>query len=185
MQANKNIFKIGMSGNILKRMSGYPMNSQFFVIMYTDNARHYESCIIRQFRKDFKARKDIGNEFFEGDKNEMIKVIYNIILPVSNILPSAIEKINEHDNTIYLECMSENQKRYNHIDQFVQLIKTGDTFLPNSHVYVIYNDWVLKNKPYYKITSQDELEYEITKRLPNVQVDIIDGVKGWHQLHID
>ena len=43
------------------------------------NCKDIEKIIIEKFKNIFKIRKDIGNEYFEGDYQNMIDIIYTTV----------------------------------------------------------------------------------------------------------
>lgn len=65
--AGQDVYKIGMTENILKRMRQYPKSSQLLLALYTDDVNLHEKFLINKFGMDFKARPDIGREYFQGD----------------------------------------------------------------------------------------------------------------------
>lgn len=76
---NKDIYKIGYTTKgIINRLNGYPKGS-FLYATYTV-AENYENEIINVFKNKFKQRTDIGNEYFEGNIDEMIKTIEELII---------------------------------------------------------------------------------------------------------
>ena len=65
----------------LKRFNQYPKGSRLLFQMICDDCKTIEKSIIKQFKAFFTQRKDIGNEYFEGDHKNMIDKIYSIIFP--------------------------------------------------------------------------------------------------------
>lgn len=74
---NQNVFKIGMTTKENnKRLNQYPKGSILIMQVLCKNCKNMEKIIINKFKEIFKHRKDIGNEYFEGDYNKMIDIIY-------------------------------------------------------------------------------------------------------------
>jgi len=69
------IYKIGRSININTRILQYPKGSNVLCSIKCENSLLCEKELIHLFTKLFKIRKDYGNEYFEGDHDNMIFVI--------------------------------------------------------------------------------------------------------------
>lgn len=120
------IFKLGktkQSHN--KRMCGYPKGSQLLLQILSNNCDEDEKKLLALFRQQFKPRIDIGAEYFEGDRDQMIvSIVQNvdfkrkqpqqITLQVSET-PSGIKSyiITDQDKTHVLvanNCETEQKK---------------------------------------------------------------------------
>ena len=77
---NDNIYKIGRSINLNKRIKNYPNNSELILKLNTKNEVETEKIIITIFKKTFIQRKDIGNEYFEGNIEDIKNKFQNIII---------------------------------------------------------------------------------------------------------
>ena len=60
----ESVFKIGRTQNIWARMSKYPKGSQIISCNKCNDTVAYESHLIGVFCHKFKARPDIGREYF-------------------------------------------------------------------------------------------------------------------------
>ena len=74
---NESVIKIGRTNNIAKRFLQYPKGSRLLFSIYINSADliTMENQLLYKFGGVFRARADIGREYFEGDVNEMIKAI--------------------------------------------------------------------------------------------------------------
>jgi hypothetical protein len=80
IKTNENIYKVGMTKKEnLERFKQYPKGSVLLFQMICNNCRNIENQVINLFKQNFKLRKDIGNEYFEGEYKNMIDIIYSII----------------------------------------------------------------------------------------------------------
>jgi hypothetical protein len=79
IETNKNIYKIGRSGNIYKRVSQYENGTIVYLMIACNNSENIESNLINIFHKDFKGVKYYGNEYFMGDLNAMKDTIIEYI----------------------------------------------------------------------------------------------------------
>ncbi len=80
IKTKENIYKLGMTRKEnLERFNQYPKGSILLFQMICNNCRDIEKILIKKFKDIFKHQKDIGNEYFEGNYNEMIDIIYSTI----------------------------------------------------------------------------------------------------------
>ena len=74
------VYKVGMTKKENhERFNQYPKGSVLLFQMICSNCKSIESKVINLLKQNFKLRKDIGNEYFEGDYKNMIDIIYTII----------------------------------------------------------------------------------------------------------
>jgi hypothetical protein len=84
IKTNENIYKIGKSKQEFgKRFSQYPNQSQMYLHLYVNDVDKFEKTLIDLFRIEFNKRLDIGYEYFEGNVNNMIKLIFNCYFNVN------------------------------------------------------------------------------------------------------
>ena len=77
IKTKENIYKIGKTKQEnLKRFHSYPNGSSLLFHMICKDCDILERILMKLFKKMFKHRKDIGNEYFEGDPIQMIIVIF-------------------------------------------------------------------------------------------------------------
>lgn len=74
----KAIYKVGRTADICKRTNQYPKDSRLVYTMFVADMFKIETEVIKLFRKDFRQRVDIGREYFEGNLEDMIKVIVTV-----------------------------------------------------------------------------------------------------------
>lgn len=80
IKTKENVYKIGRTKKEnYKRFHQYPKGSVLLFQMICNNCENIENQIIKIFNKNFKKRKDIGNEYFEGEYQIMIDIAYSII----------------------------------------------------------------------------------------------------------
>ncbi len=79
-KTTENVYKVGMTKKENhKRFNQYPKGSVLLFQMICNNCKNIEKQVINLFKHHFKLRKDIGNEYFEGDYKNMIDIIYSTI----------------------------------------------------------------------------------------------------------
>ena len=77
IKTKENIYKVGMTRKENhKRFNQYPKGSVLLFQMICNDCENIEKFIIKQFKEKFTQRKDIGNEYFEGEYHIMIDNIY-------------------------------------------------------------------------------------------------------------
>lgn len=76
----EDIYKIGRTKQVNeKRFMSYPKGSVLYLQISCKDCSKCERKIKTVFNKLFKLRKDMGCEYFEGNRNEMIKLICEIV----------------------------------------------------------------------------------------------------------
>jgi len=101
IKAKENIYKLGMTKKEnLTRFNQYPKGSLLLSQIICNNSKYIEKILISKFKETFKQKKDIGNEYFEGEYNIMIDIIYYTIKNVSVI---SIEEDEHEDKDIVEE----------------------------------------------------------------------------------
>jgi len=81
IKTNEFIYKIGRSKQrACARVNDYPNGSLLECDFRVDNCIEKERQIINLLTSKYRRRLDIGNEYFEGDRNEIMKDIFNICL---------------------------------------------------------------------------------------------------------
>ena len=76
LKTKENVIKIGKTKQSLnKRINQYPKGSELLLQITTDDCDNLENAIIKAFKDKYIHRKDIGNEYFEGDHEDMIETI--------------------------------------------------------------------------------------------------------------
>jgi hypothetical protein len=75
IKCKENVYKIGRTEDIIKRIKKYPKNSCYCFTRQSNNMFIYENKLIKLFKDNFIHQKDYGNEYFKGDIYDMIKVI--------------------------------------------------------------------------------------------------------------
>ena len=59
----------------LKRLTNYPNGTILLIQIICKNCDIEEKVILNKFKNNFIQKKDIGLEYFLGDKQQMIKII--------------------------------------------------------------------------------------------------------------
>ena len=81
IELNRNIFKLGKTKQESnKRLSAYPKGSHLMFHMACIDCDKVEKILLNIFSRLFIPMKEYGNEYFQGNHYEMIKIIYNTIL---------------------------------------------------------------------------------------------------------
>lgn len=92
IKCKENIYKIGCSCNLYKRIKQYPKFSKVLFLFTCKNSRYIESLIKKYFTVKFKQITDYGTEYFEGNVEEMKKYI------ISNMEGDVVEYKNTSIN---------------------------------------------------------------------------------------
>ena len=101
IRLSEDVYKIGCTcQKDFKRFDGYPKSSHLILMIDVCDSKMIEKLVIKKFKGLFKHRKDIGNEYFEGDKNKMIK---HILQTVEEYKPQPSDKEKMELERIKLE----------------------------------------------------------------------------------
>ena len=76
---NTPIYKIGRTNDLSNRLKVYPKNSIIYKVIRVKNCYYSESRLINTFHMNFKHRGDIGREYFEGDRVDMMECMQVLI----------------------------------------------------------------------------------------------------------
>lgn len=80
IKTNENIYKIGKTKQLNNcRIRQYPKDSILLFQMICNNCNEIENKLIKMFKIKYAHCKNIGNEYFNGDKYKMIDDIYQLI----------------------------------------------------------------------------------------------------------
>ena len=91
IKTKENIYKLGKTKqDNLKRIQNYSNGTKLIIQLECENCDITEKVLIKIFKKNFIQRIDIGTEYFEGDKYEMISIIYNVVMDYNKIVNSNI-----------------------------------------------------------------------------------------------
>ena len=103
VNSNQNIYKIGRTKQSnTKRFNTYPKNSKLFLLISVQDCIRIEKLIITYFKLKYIQRKDIGNEYFEGDHCIMIDdIVKRKYISGCQQYHENNEKINENTNVKY------------------------------------------------------------------------------------
>jgi len=135
IKTNEQIYKIGKSKQEnCKRTKSYPKSSILECVFRVDDCNQKEKDIISLLTTKYKRRRDIGNEYFEGDRNEMIK---DIIPITCNITIQITPNKTYESNPIY-KFFNENYEITNDDSDIIQV----------NDVYIKYLE--LNNNPNIK-----------------------------------
>lgn len=111
IKTNENIYKIGRSKQEnTKRFLQYPKGSELILQETCIDCIKIEKIIINEFKNHFIHRKDIGNEYFEGDYLKMRKIVWGYLLDESNQVENddcneSLENIESPRKEIFKDIM--------------------------------------------------------------------------------
>ena len=86
------VYKVGMTKKENhERFNQYPKGSVLLFQMICNNCKNMEKLVLKKFKETFKQRKDIGNEYFEGEYKDMIDIIYLTIKNNNSVEDDIVE----------------------------------------------------------------------------------------------
>lgn len=168
IKTNENIYKIGKTKQLnLTRFKQYPKGSMLLMQMSCFDCDILESKIIEIFKIKYIQRTDIGTEYFEGEKNNMISDIYSMNRDEK-------EPVNTNTNTIPIPKTKLKQD----ITEFPlsNSIKFMNQFV-ESNLYKLFEKWCEDNKK--DINSEKNIkESNLYKKFLNTRESIKEKIKG-------
>ena len=85
IRLNEPVYKLGKTKQTqLKRFASYPKGSSLLIHLQCFDCDTAERVLIEQFNTLFIRKKEYGSEYYEGDKELMIRTITNYIYPHDN-----------------------------------------------------------------------------------------------------
>jgi hypothetical protein len=122
IKTEEEIYKIGRSSQYnAKRINQYPNGSIILLIIFCGNSGEIEKCLIIEFKKLFKQRRDIGLEYFEGCFLKMRDVITENVKKLDNITIDKFKKETHYELNKRIEniesLISERKKRNSELEQ--------------------------------------------------------------------
>ena len=153
LKTDENIFKLGRTQTFFDRMMHYPKGSQLFGCIKCNDTVGVEKNLISQFCKLFKARRDIGREYFEGDPHSMMLTIITVINEWNPEAEQEDEQITEKKIMteiphVIKEFLSENESKY------------SNTIQKSKDVYQHLVDWI-SDKQYDMFISHNKMSREL------------------------
>jgi hypothetical protein len=99
IKSGEKIYKLGRtSKENLTRFNQYPKGSELIIQIKCNYSKIIEHLLIKSFKEKFIHHKEyIGNEYFEGDYNIMMDIIY---LTIKN--EKDLEESKNNDEKIYV-----------------------------------------------------------------------------------
>jgi hypothetical protein len=101
INSNQNVYTIGKTKQEnSKRFNQYPKGSKLFLQIECKDSDLMENQLLILFRKKYTCRNDIGNEYFEGDVENMMYDMFELRKIINNSneeVKKNIEEIKELD----------------------------------------------------------------------------------------
>ncbi len=142
---NINIYKIGRTSQpLLTRFNQYPKGSKLLYQRDCNNSKKIELDIINFFKNKYIHATDIGNEYFQGNYNEMIDDINIIIKKVTEYKCTNTDKIEQlfdlyfkdildDDKNIFTFILENEKPTENNIIELIYIKYKNDIFFINNN----------------------------------------------------
>ncbi len=163
LKSNEPIYKIGRTDQkFLTRMSGYPKGSEVIFNSLVANCFVLETNIKKIFKQLFIHRIDIGNEYFEGNVNEMLEIIrQQINLQIDNLKNKTIENAVLEDIKIEIKNNIEIKNldiENDNIEYFTYTEEQDDIMSLYNKAYILLKSILDDKKNLKFITSGSQLD---------------------------
>jgi hypothetical protein len=163
IKSNENIYKIGKTTQInTKRFRGYPKGSIVLFQIICSDCHKTENDIKQLFKSKYIQRKEYGNEYFEGNHQDMIKDMFLISDCCLNIkFSNILEEFEEEDvSSEELENLFLG-KRFNTNDD--RLCESISSFVDYGHYIGNLDKLINENQIIKVIENQEILRLKISK----------------------
>lgn len=177
IKTKEDVYKVGMTKKEnYERFNQYPKGSVLLFQMICNNCKHMEKMVLTKFKETFKQRKDIGNEYFEGEYKKMIDIVYLTIKDESNIDEEEKEEEVEEENKIKFNLLCEkickifpdykNDESFGGNKKYIKI-----SIIDNEYVVYYINPKLMDVMHYYKNHCETNFhvyiinEYEINRNV--------------------
>jgi hypothetical protein len=196
IKTKENVYKVGRSCKPnLERFNNYPKGSILLFQIICKDCITVENQIIKLFKEEFTIKKDIGNEYFEGDYKKMIDLIYTIVktekINNDNNTNTDDNNTNIDDNTLKYKKLCKkistifpdyiNDESFGGVKKYIKIKKEKSV---NDNNYVIYfiNFSLMKNLKYYYEDEENQyknmFQYEYESIISKITIDISAGIES-------
>lgn len=115
--------------------------------LHMNNYHNAELELIATFKRQFIHRHDIGAEYFEGDLNKMIDLIYSYYVQQRKIAPDPVPVVvnerKQDDELVFLLELA-----FNHVSQFLREIISDKYYLPEMEgVFLEHMVFLITGRP--------------------------------------
>lgn len=173
IKTKENIYKVGRTEKENHtRFNQYPNGSVLLFQMICNDCKSIERQIINLFKETFIQRKEIGNEYFEGDFQLMIDIIYSTIRNETKITDISDDEKN-YENTeetpFYQLTTYEEWSKLNNIDVIITT-KEGNGFLRYNNQNQLWREIYDKNSSDFDYTRMEHLSgyIELSKYIQEI-----------------
>jgi hypothetical protein len=163
---NEEIYKTGRTSNLAKRICDYPKGSIVHFAIHSKNCIQDESELFKEFCLKFKARPDIGREYFEGNIKEMISTMTQYIISINLPITNQEEEDTISPENIKIKNTQESIKKdvtiviMEYIDIYREEL-SGKTF-KSKDLYQKMIDWI-ETKNYNIFISHSKMTRDLIK----------------------
>ena len=172
IKTKENIYKIGKTKQEnLKRIGNYDNGSILIIQIKCNDCDKSEKKLITLFKEKYELQKDIGNEYFKGNCNDMRDDIYNYINDEDTIEEDDNEDVNEEVDVV-VRVDDENFL----VDTFEKYMKVSDSIKK-----VIITD--KKNQIGYILLENGSNWHNIYKYSSDLDVEEQECLLGWLKAH--
>jgi len=136
IKTNEHIYKVGRTKKEnLERFNQYPKGSVLLFQQICNNSIIIEKQIIKIFKEKFTQRRDIGNEYFEGEYRNMIDIIHSTIK--NEIEPNNSCEYNTVKNKVSFICKvcKKSFTRKQSLERHLSISKVHDKYKESTKTY--------------------------------------------------
>lgn len=175
IKTKENIYKIGKTKQEnLKRITNYDNGSILICQFKCNDCDKLEKKLIALFREKYELQKEIGNEYFKGNCDDMRDDIYNYITD-ENIIEEDREEFHNEIDKYYIYDKIENEECFL-VDSFRKYQIVSDSIKK-----VIITD--KKNQIGYILLENGPYWHTIYQYSPDLDLEKQECLLGWLEAH--
>ncbi len=166
------IYKIGKTKQqCLKRILNYPNGTSLIIQIKCSDCDKYEKMLINKFKEEFIHMKEIGNEYFKGNENKMIELIYGLIWELDIKVKENEKECNEMNKCS--KCNKELSSKY-YLEKHLLICKGVSNTLECHLCHKIFAHSSSKSKHLKTCKEKNKLsnENKNNQRLKNEHIDL-------------
>ena len=156
---NEPTYKIGRTSQSPdERFSGYPKGSEIVHYTMVEDSQAAEKQLISIFKKTFEHKKEYGNEYFKGDINEMLRIIYSTIYNSKE--NSKVKDMEEQNKALELK-LKEAENNFNTLKaSILVLVSPPQEVKAEVDIEMIDQELIEKLRGFYVYSqSQDKIAF--------------------------
>ena len=179
IKTKEHVYKVGMTEKENhKRFNQYPKGSVLLFQIICNNCKNMEKLVLKKFKETFEQRKDIGNEYFEGEYKSMIDIIYLTIKDELNIHEEENKiKFNLREKICKIFPDYKNDESFGGNKKYIKI-----SIIDNEYVVYYINPELMDYLPYYYENECETMFYNYIINQYEINKNVADRLQYFNHL---